>query len=53
MPMVIEPLVPFGYEDDRKEIPMRGRYKQLFGRNKLKLCILDTLRVAPADAAHC
>jgi hypothetical protein len=51
--MVIEPLVPFGYEDDRKEIPMRGRYKQLFGRNKLKLCILDTLRVAPADAAHC
>ncbi|MFT5785190.1 MAG: hypothetical protein ACI9KK_000536 [Ascidiaceihabitans sp.] len=28
---------------------MRGRYKQLFGRNELKLCILDTLREAPAD----
>jgi hypothetical protein len=42
-------LVPFGYEDDRKAIPMRGRYKQIFRRNKLKLCILDTLRVAPAD----
>jgi hypothetical protein len=42
-------LVLCGYEDDPKAIPMRGRYKQLFGRNELKLCILDTLREAPAD----
>jgi hypothetical protein len=42
-------LVLCGYEDDPKAIPMRGRYKQLFGRNELKLCILDTLRQGPAD----
>jgi hypothetical protein len=27
----------------------RTKYKQLFGRNELKLCILDTLREEPAD----
>ncbi|MGC1496372.1 MAG: hypothetical protein WA790_11235 [Sulfitobacter sp.] len=41
-------LVLCGYQDDPKAIPARGKYKQLFGRNELKLTILDTLRQAPA-----
>jgi len=42
-------LVLCGYEDDPKAIPARGRYKQLFGRNELKLTIINALRVAPVD----
>lgn len=42
-------LVLCGYEDDPKVIPARGKYKQLFGRNELKLTIIDMLRQAPAD----
>lgn len=42
-------LVLCGYRDDPKSIAQGGKYNQLFGRNELKLCILDTLREAPAD----
>jgi len=42
-------LVLCGYEDDRKGIAPRGKYKQLFGRNELKLMIRDMLREKPAD----
>ena len=42
-------LVLCGYEDDPKAIPARTKYKQMFGRNELKLTILDALRQAPAD----
>mgnify|MGYP003627998528 FL=1 len=42
-------LVLCGYEDDPKAIPARGKYKQLFGRNELKLTIINALRVAPVD----
>jgi len=42
-------LVLCGYEDDPKGIAPRGKYKQLFGRNELKLTIINALRVAPAD----
>ena len=42
-------LVLCGYEDDPKGIAPRGKYKQLFGRNELKLTIINVLRVAPAD----
>ncbi|TMM55395.1 hypothetical protein [Sulfitobacter sabulilitoris] len=42
-------LVLCGYEDDPKAIPARGKYKQLFGRNELKLTIINALRIAPAD----
>ena len=49
-------LVLCGYEDDPKGIAPRGKYKQLFGRNELKLTIINALRVAPTDdetiAAH-
>ncbi|WP_299968424.1 hypothetical protein [uncultured Roseobacter sp.] len=38
-----------GYEDDPKAIAPRGKYKQLFGRNELKLTIINMLREAPAD----
>jgi len=38
-----------GYEDDSKGIAPRGKYKQLFGRNELKLTIMRTLREAPDD----
>ncbi|PIL14300.1 hypothetical protein P775_26715 [Puniceibacterium antarcticum] len=38
-----------GYKDDPKGIAPRGKYKQLFGRNELKLTIINALRVAPAD----
>lgn len=38
-----------GYEDDPKGIAPRGKYKQLFGRNELKLTIINALRVAPMD----
>lgn len=38
-----------GYADDPKGIAPRGKYKQLFGRNELKLNIIKALRVAPAD----
>ena len=42
-------LVLCGYEDDPKGIAPRGKYKQLFGRNELKLTVLNHLREAPAD----
>jgi hypothetical protein len=42
-------LVLCGYEDDPKGIAPRGKYKQLFGRNELKLTIINALRIAPAD----
>ena len=42
-------LVLCGYEDDPKGISPRGKYKQLFGRNELKLTIINMLRQAPAD----
>ena len=42
-------LVLCGYTDDPKGIAPRGKYKQLFGRNELKLKIINALRVAPAD----
>jgi len=42
-------LVLCGYQDDPKAIAPRGKYKQLFGRNELKLKIINALRVAPAD----
>jgi len=49
-------LVQCGYKDDPKAIAPRGKYKQLFGRNELKLTIINMLREAPADdeaiAAH-
>ena len=38
-----------GYTDDPKGIAPRGKYKQLFGRNELKLSIINMLREAPAD----
>lgn len=49
-------LVICGYQGDPKGIAPRGKYKQLFGRNELKLTVRDMLRQAPADdetlAAH-
>jgi hypothetical protein len=33
-----------GYTDDPKGIALRGKYKQLFGRNELKLTIKRMLR---------
>ncbi|MBB05873.1 MAG: hypothetical protein CML03_10195 [Pseudooceanicola sp.] len=42
-------LVLCGYEEDPKGIAPRGKYKQLFGRNELKLTIINMLREAPAD----
>ncbi len=42
-------LVLCGYEGDPKGIAPRGKYKQLFGRNELKLTIIKMLRQAPAD----
>jgi hypothetical protein len=42
-------LVLCGYEDDPKGIAPRTKYKQLFGRNELKLTVLNALREAPAD----
>jgi hypothetical protein len=42
-------LVLCGYEDDPKGIAPRGKYKQLFGRNELKLTIINTLKDGPAD----
>jgi hypothetical protein len=42
-------LVLCGYQDDPKGIPARTKYKQMFGRNELKLTTLDTLGQAPAD----
>lgn len=38
-----------GYQDDPKGIAPRGKYKQLFGRNELKLITRDRLREGPAD----
>lgn len=38
-----------GYQDDPKSIAPRGKYKQLFGRNELKLTIINMLRESPAD----
>ena len=37
-------LVLCGYQDDPKGIAPRGKYKQLFGRNELKLMIRDRLK---------
>lgn len=42
-------LVLCGYQDDPKGIAPRGKYKQLFGRNELKLTVIGILRQAPAD----
>lgn len=42
-------LVLCGYEDDPKAIAPRGKYKQLFGRNELKLLTRERLREGPAD----
>ncbi len=42
-------LVLCGYQGDPTGIAPRGKYKQLFGRNELKLTIRDMLRQAPAD----
>ncbi|MEO9682121.1 hypothetical protein, partial [Tateyamaria sp.] len=42
-------LVLCGYEDGPKGIAPRGKYKQLFGRNELKLTVINALRSAPAD----
>ena len=42
-------LVLCGYQDDPKAIAPRGKYKQLFGRNELKLTIINMLRQASAD----
>ncbi|MEP1588435.1 MAG: hypothetical protein ABJR46_13040 [Tateyamaria sp.] len=42
-------LVLCGYEDDPKGIAPRGKYKQLFGRNELKLTVINALRSAPVD----
>ncbi|MEP5729772.1 MAG: hypothetical protein ABJL67_10380 [Sulfitobacter sp.] len=42
-------LVLCGYEGNPKGIAPRGKYNQLFGRNELKLTIINALRVAPAD----
>jgi hypothetical protein len=42
-------LVLCGYEGDPKGIAPRGKYRQLFGRNELKLTIITMLRQAPAD----
>lgn len=42
-------LILCGYEDDPKTIAPRGKYRQLFGRNELKLTIIKMLREAPAD----
>lgn len=42
-------LVLCGYEDAPKAMAPRGKYKQLFGRNELKLTIVNMLREAPTD----
>ena len=42
-------LVLCGYQDDPKGIAPHGKYKQLFGRNELKLTVINLLREAPAD----
>jgi len=42
-------LVLCGYQGDPNGIAPRGKYKQLFGRNELKLTVRDMLRQAPAD----
>ena len=45
-----------GYQGDPKGIVPRGKYKQLFGRNELKLTVRDMLLQGAADdetlAAH-
>jgi hypothetical protein len=42
-------LVLVGYQGDPKTIAPRGKYKQLFGRNELKLMTRERLREGPAD----
>ncbi|EBA12387.1 hypothetical protein [Roseobacter sp. CCS2] len=42
-------LVLCGYQNDPKGIAPRGKYKQLFGRNELKLMTRDRLRQGAAD----
>ena len=47
-------LVLCGYQDDPKGIPTRGRYKQLFGRNELKLLTRERLGdLAQSTALQC
>ncbi len=38
-----------GYEDDPRGIAPRTKYKQLFGRNELKLTVRRLLKDGPAD----
>jgi len=45
-------LVLCGYEDDPKGIAPRGKYKQLFGRNELKLTVRDMLDIGGWDKSH-
>lgn len=42
-------LVLCGYEEDPKTIAPRSKYKQLFGRNELKLTVRGLLKNGPAD----
>lgn len=42
-------LLVCGYQDDPKGIAPRGKYKQLFGRNELKLMTRERLLEGPAD----
>jgi hypothetical protein len=42
-------LVLCGYEGEPSAIAPRGKYKQLFGRNELKLLTRERLREGPAD----
>lgn len=42
-------LVLCGYQDDPKGIAPRTKYKQLFGRNELKLLTRERLREGPTD----
>jgi hypothetical protein len=42
-------LAPCGYAVNPKGIAPRSKYKQLFGRNELKLTVLRLLREAPAN----
>lgn len=42
-------LILCGYQEDPKGIAPRGKYKQLVGRNELKLTIINMLREEPSD----
>ncbi len=43
-------LVLCGYSENPKGIAPRGKYKQLFARNELKLTVIGILHQAPAHA---